>query len=1009
MDSPTGFNSGFIFRENNTDKFLFDYNSNTTSGNRLADTFELYSYTSAQPVIRVHQSAGNTLNIDSSSNVVIGGTTAAQKFGVDTGGNTTDGYLSIQTGAGERLRIGYAFSLSAPVNNITPGQIFTDSNGILYLASRSSIASSIKLYTTASTTSILAMTIDSSQRVGIGIAPTSPFHVYYLNTATSGTIVGAQITPTYNQASGTAANTDFLINRTQTAVGSGSQYLIDAQVGGVTKFNVDNNGNIIAAGNVHTSNLKSSATSGITNALAIIGGNSNGNTTANMNKITMATGTASNTSGAGSAVYINPTYNQLSGTASNTDFLVNRVQTAVGSGAQLLADFQVGGVSKWNVTNLGTVTQSMLSLASTPTDGLFITNETAATVGSTIQMSPRLRLRGRVWNSDLLTSNTEDWSMDVLPVSGTTPYSSLRLGNSAQGGAYSYVFTLSPTSAAFSTTLSSTSTFTNTRSGIASTSADGIIVTNSTAATVGAQVQMSPRIRLSGNAWKSNSTAVSQTQDWIIENLPATGAASTSSTLKFCHSNNGASYTEQMTLNVSGSLINSPLTINGTFITDGGDIETGGGSINIDGGQVFALRPAQYATGSLPTAASNEGVVAYDTDTQSVKFCDGSEWAEMGGGAVVGGNGIVITSGSPATLADGDFHTLTHGTDTNRHRRARALGYLPEFDSFATKPTTATRNDSDFTIGMGFSVSQTITVTEFGRLYVAGNSQDHEIYLWISTDSVTPLATETILNASSSDGDDFKWVTLGTPVVLEPGNIYYLCGNEFGGGDTWKDGWTPGTAINSVLISVHDRFAATLDTFPTNGGSAGQIYNTMSMKFQLGDGSLNGKEIQFSIGSSEQITVSYGDENGDDADTKTTFINNMGAELINPVFVVEIGGSELEETIGVMLDGGGSVITTGSKGYRRIPYDATIEDWAILSDVTGSIVIDVKKCDYSGWPTTSSIAGSEKPTLSSATKNQDVALSTWTTAITAGDMLEFVVDSASTLTKVWLYIKIKRA
>ncbi|MES2531937.1 MAG: hypothetical protein V4636_12945 [Pseudomonadota bacterium] len=64
----------------------------------------------------------------------------------------------------------------------------------------------------------------------------------FTNTATSGSVVGTSIAPTYNQASGTAANTDFKINRVETAVGSGTQRLIDAQVGGVSKFSVSSLG-----------------------------------------------------------------------------------------------------------------------------------------------------------------------------------------------------------------------------------------------------------------------------------------------------------------------------------------------------------------------------------------------------------------------------------------------------------------------------------------------------------------------------------------------------------------------------------------------------------------------------------------------------------------------------------------------------------------------------------------------------------------------------------------------
>ena len=72
--------------------------------------------------------------------------------------------------------------------------------------------------------------------------------IAFTNTATSGAIAGLKITPTYNQTSGSAANTDLLINRTQTAVGSGSQRLIDAQVGGSSKFYADTSGNLTMQG-----------------------------------------------------------------------------------------------------------------------------------------------------------------------------------------------------------------------------------------------------------------------------------------------------------------------------------------------------------------------------------------------------------------------------------------------------------------------------------------------------------------------------------------------------------------------------------------------------------------------------------------------------------------------------------------------------------------------------------------------------------------------------------------
>jgi hypothetical protein len=118
-----------------------------------------------------------------------------------------------------------------------------------------------------------------------------------------------------------------------------------------------------------------------------------------------------------------------------------------------------------------------------------------------------------------------------------------------------------------------------------------------------------------------------------------------------------------------------------------------------------------------------------------------------------------------------------------------------------------------------------------------------------------------------------------------------------------------------------------------------------------------------------------------------------------------VGGTE-SRSITFVLDGGGSAITTGEKGWVRVPYACTITGWEITADVSGSIVIDVWKDTYANYPpdVSDTIAGTEKPTLSSATKNQDLTLTTWTTAVSAGDYIKIKVDSVATVTKVSLSI-----
>ena len=84
----------------------------------------------------------------------------------------------------------------------------------------------------------------------------------FTRTNTSGATTAVSITPTYNQASGTAANTDLLINRTQTAVGSGAQLLIDAQVGGSSKFNLSNTGRVVTTNTVQLASIDTGSVAG---------------------------------------------------------------------------------------------------------------------------------------------------------------------------------------------------------------------------------------------------------------------------------------------------------------------------------------------------------------------------------------------------------------------------------------------------------------------------------------------------------------------------------------------------------------------------------------------------------------------------------------------------------------------------------------------------------------------------------------------------------------------------
>lgn len=165
------------------------------------------------------------------------------------------------------------------------------------------------------------------------------------------------ITQTWNT---TGTPTLIKANVTNTA-SNGNAKLLDLQTGGVSRFSVNASGDVVVSGSngvrssiFYTNSIYPGV---LTTTVALPAYVSALNaTTANLFAVTMATHAKyTQTSGANGCLAIIPVYNQTSGTAANTDLLINRTQTAVGSGTQLLIDAQVGGTSKFSVSNTGKV------------------------------------------------------------------------------------------------------------------------------------------------------------------------------------------------------------------------------------------------------------------------------------------------------------------------------------------------------------------------------------------------------------------------------------------------------------------------------------------------------------------------------------------------------------------------------------------------------------------------------------------------------------------------------
>lgn len=127
-------------------------------------------------------------------------------------------------------------------------------------------------------------------------------------------------------------------------------------------------------------------------------------------------------------------------------------------------------------------------------------------------------------------------------------------------------------------------------------------------------------------------------------------------------------------------------------------------------------------------------------------------------------------------------------------------------------------------------------------------------------------------------------------------------------------------------------------------------------------------------------------------------------------FVVDsVGVNNNAAGIPFIIDGGGSVITTGSKGFLPVPFACTINSWSLLADQSGSISIDILRAN-NAVPVTSIVGGGTKPNLSSAQFAGLVAPSGWTsTALAANDWLAFTVSGTPTsVTKTTLLLSVSK-
>lgn len=137
------------------------------------------------------------------------------------------------------------------------------------------------------------------------------------------------------------------------------------------------------------------------------------------------------------------------------------------------------------------------------------------------------------------------------------------------------------------------------------TRGDGVIVSNTTAATVGVQ-RYSPRVHWTGQGWKTTATAGSQTVDFAADVIPIQGTTSPTAELQFSSQINAGGYANQLVIGSNGSTYFGPSSTAGSISSTSGGLalttqSTGNAIVTVQSGSVFGVGTPSSV---LPSGAS---------------------------------------------------------------------------------------------------------------------------------------------------------------------------------------------------------------------------------------------------------------------------------------------------------------------------------------------------------------------------------------------------------------------
>lgn len=171
------------------------------------------------------------------------------------------------------------------------------------------------------------------------------------------------------------------------------------------------------------------------------------------------------------------------------------------------------------------------------------------------------------------------------------------------------------------------------------TSTDGVVLTDPVAATAANQ-QFSPRTHYTGQGWKTNATAASQTVDVITEAVPVQGAANPTVNYNISDQVNGAGYNLQATLAMGAAST-------GQWIMPGGS--TTAPSYSFSGLTTYGLFCCITVNGSGGVAISSSNTAVLVSNAKGV-YANGVSFAASGTVPTVAGCGSSTAVGGQSAF-----------------------------------------------------------------------------------------------------------------------------------------------------------------------------------------------------------------------------------------------------------------------------------------------------------------------------------------------------------------------